>query len=471
MKKTNNILLLAAIAAGFAFTSCEDQPDKFENTSGIPSVNYIRSLSGETQNPNKDPEDKHYTFGELVEKASPNEVLCLVGNNLKSVYKAFFNDCEVTLNTSYMEDKTLILTVPEQIPTRVTDKIYLVTKSNDTVKYDFHVIIPAPTMNIDGMTCEYAERGSVATITGKYMIDDPSYPLTVKFTSENGSLIKAEIKKIAEDYTSIDFVIPEEAAEGPIYVSSIYGESKTVFNYMDSRGMLFDFDGKTGLGNHGWHSRTIKSDETSLCGNFLQLGENGATLSEDAGWDDANFSFEYWAGSWDTPQNITSGDGIALFNLADFKDCQNKALKFEMYIPSSNPWQAGAMQICFQPLEQVTISGNAIEGYDNVAAANMYVFNGEGTGGDWAKGKWGRGMYRPWTETGKFDTGDKWITVTIPLTSLIYDRTGAVTDTNNTPSKETDFASLTMFVMGGGINGTECSPIIKVDNIRVVPIK
>ena len=85
MKKTNNILLLAAIAAGFAFTSCEDQPDKFENTSGIPSVNYIRSLSGETQNPNKDPEDKHYTFGELVEKASPNEVLCLVGNNLKSV--------------------------------------------------------------------------------------------------------------------------------------------------------------------------------------------------------------------------------------------------------------------------------------------------------------------------------------------------------------------------------------------------
>ena len=470
MKKTNNILLLAAIAAaGFAFTSCEDQPDKFENTSGIPSVNYIRSLSGETQNPNKDPEDKHYTFGELVEKASPNEVLCLVGNNLKSVYKAFFNDCEVTLNTSYMEDKTLILTVPEQIPTRVTDKIYLVTKSNDTVKYDFHVIIPAPTMNIDGMTCEYAERGSVATITGKYMIDDPSYPLTVKFTSENGSLIKAEIKKIAEDYTSIDFVIPEEAAEGPIYVSSIYGESKTVFNYMDSRGMLFDFDGKTGLGNHGWHSRTIKSDETSLCGNFLQLGENGATLSEDAGWDDANFSFEYWAGSWETPQNITSGDGIALFNLADFKDSQNKALKFEMYIPSSNPWQAGAMHLCFQPIEQVTISGYAVEGYDNVAAANMYVFNGEGTGGDWAKGNWGRGMYRPWTETGKFDTGDKWITVTIPLTSLIYDRTGAVT--NNTPSKETDFASFTMFVMGGGITGTECSPIIKVDNIRVVPIK
>ncbi len=467
MKKTNNILLLAAIAAaGFAFTSCEDQPDKFENTSGIPSVNYIRSLSGETENRN-DEEDRKYTYGELVEQASPQEVLCLVGNNLKSVYKAFFNDCEVTLNTSYMEDKTLILTVPEQIPTRVTDKLYLVTKSNDTVKYDFHIVIPAPAPN--SMSCEYAKQGSVASLIGKYLIDDPSCPLEVKFTDKNGNYVNAEIKDIAKDYTSVSFVIPDNAVEGPIYVSSIYGETKTIFNYMDSRGMMFDFDGKTGLGNHGWHSRTIKSDETSLCGNFLQFGENGATLSESAGWDDSNFSFEYWAGSWDTPQNITSGNGIALYNLVNFKNYENKAVKFEMYISSNSKWKSGAMQICFQPLEQLTISGYAVEGYDNVAAANMYVFNGEGTGDEWAKGNWGRALYRPWTDTGEYDTGDKWITVTIPLTSLTYDHKGAVT--TNKPSKETDFASLTMFVMGGGINGTECSPIIKVDNIRVVPIK
>lgn len=48
----------------------------------------------------------------------------------------------------------------------------------------------------------------------------------------------------------------------------------------------------------------------------------------------------------------------------------------------------------------------------------------------------------------------------------MYDREGNAT--NTVPSKPGDFASLTMFVVGGGINGTECQPIIKIDNIRAV---
>lgn len=78
-------------------------------------------------------------------------------------------------------------------------------------------------------------------------------------------------------------------------------------------------------------------------------------------------------------------------------------------------------------------------------------------------------MYRPWTTTGSYDTGDKWVTVTIPLSSFNLDRTGASTST--VPNKASDFASLTMFVVAGGVNGTECKPIIRIDNIRVVPNK
>ena len=43
--------------------------------------------------------------------------------------------------------------------------------------------------------------------------------------------------------------------------------------------------------------------------------------------------------------------------------------------------------------------------------------------------------------------------------------------TTSVPKLPSDFASLTMFVVGGGVNGTECKPIIKMDNIRVVPNK
>ena len=36
----------------------------------------------------------------------------------------------------------------------------------------------------------------------------------------------------------------------------------------------------------------------------MQLGNGTAIMSEDGGWDDSNFAFEYWCGSWDTPQNV-----------------------------------------------------------------------------------------------------------------------------------------------------------------------
>ncbi|WP_373277783.1 glycan-binding surface protein [Segatella baroniae] len=37
--------------------------------------------------------------------------------------------------------------------------------------------------------------------------------------------------------------------------------------------------------------------------------------------------------------------------------------------------------------------------------------------------------------------------------------------------KSSDFTSLTIFIVGGGVNGKECKPIVKIDNIRAVPYK
>lgn len=71
--------------------------------------------------------------------------------------------------------------------------------------------------------------------------------------------------------------------------------------------------------------------------------------------------------------------------------------------------------------------------------------------------------------TGSYDTGDKWVTVTVPISNFTLDRLGAAAE--SVPSSPGDFASLTFFVVGGGVNGTECTPIIKLDNIRAVPNK
>lgn len=430
--------------------SCEDQPDKFELTGGTPTVNYIRM-------PYLAQADS------LIDEASLGTVICMVGDNLTSIKELLFNDQKAQLNTSYITNHTLIVQIPDDIPDLVSDKIFMVTSGNDTVSYDFHVIVPAP--NVSAMSCEFAPAGSEVTITGNYFVDDPNVPIVV--TLPDGQTISGDdIKNLTS--SSLSFIMPECTTEGTIDVTTIYGTTSSSFHYLDSRGMMFDFDGKTGLGaSHGWHARDVLSDETSITGNFVQLGNGTAKMTADGGWDDTNFSFEYWCGSWDSPQNITSGDGIALYNLpdVDLSNPENMSLKFEMYIPSAYPWMAGAMQIAFEGVDKVTLSGNPITDESDVAGANAYVFNGEDSEG--VLGDWGRALYRPWTTTGSYDTGDQWITVTIPIKNFSYTRTGGAATLM--PSTMKDFASLTMFVVGGGVNGTECTPIIKIDNIRVVP--
>jgi hypothetical protein len=403
----------------------------------------------------------HYTNGELVLEASPQSTLALVGSNLRSVYELYFNDRKAVLNTSYITDNTLIVDVPKDVPIMVTDKIYMVTQSKDTVTYDFHVVIPAPV--ITSMSCEYAKAGERVTLTGSFMVNDAGVPLEVYFTGDGGQDVPATINNISDDFTSVEVTIPDGAAEGPVTMTSIYGTAHSSFYYQDHRGMLFDFD--NGRTQQGWHARTITSSDMSISGNYLVLGE-GATMSADGAWDDGNNSFEYWCGDWSTPQKYPNPEGVRLFDIVDFSAAETLNLKFEMCIPASNAWAAGAMQIIFAPTSAVTLSGNSPDIYgDVVAGANNTFFRTKAEGGLDIP----RALYRPWTATGSFDTNDQWITVTIPIaSSFVYNFDGSGLTYN---LQEKDFASLTIFIIGGGITGTECNPYIMIDNIRAVPNK
>ena len=61
------------------------------------------------------------------------------------------------------------------------------------------------------------------------------------------------------------------------------------------------------------------------------------------------------------------------------------------------------------------------------------------------------------------------MTVTVPISEFTYNKDGGAATMSMGSYK--DFASLTMFVLGGGVAGTKCTPIIKIDNIRAVPAK
>jgi hypothetical protein len=394
----------------------------------------------------------HYTNGELVTSASPQSVLCFVGKNFRSVVEVYFNDLPAVLNSSYITDNTMIVQVPKSIPGEVSNKVYFICKNGKTVEYDFEVTIPAP--SVATMSCEYAKPGTTAYIYGNYFIPDPNVPLTVEFP--DGSF--AEDVKADETFSTLSFTVPECYEEGTIKVTSIYGTTESKFHYLDSRGLLFDFDGVTGLGNHGWHDRAILSDETSLTGNFLQLGDGSTALTEDGAWNDGLFSFEYWPGDWNSPTSYPA-DGRKLTDLVDFSNYESMAYKFEMYIPKEAPWMAGAMQLIVGGVDLITMgaAGVDVDGVSVPGCNNVYFNNDELP----------RALYRPWTDTGSYDTGDEWRTVTIPIkSSFIYGMSGAPASGSLSADS---FTSLTIFVVGGGVNGKECTPLIKIDNIRCVP--
>lgn len=450
IKNINGALFaMTLVAASAGFTSCEDEPDKYEVAGGTPTIDYVRPVDAASKD-------------SLLTGASLNNTICIVGRNLRSVTKINFNDQSAVLNTSYMTDNTIIVTVPKAIPNEVSDKIYFITNKQDTVAYDFKTIVPAPTIN--SMSNEWAAPGEEVTIKGDYFLDYDNSHLTIK-VGDNYT-IPCEDLKISQN--SIRFNMPEDMPKHePITITTINGTTKAGFRYMDNRGILFDFDNMTvggtesGKFKHGWHATTMANDETSLSGNYIQLG-NGSSTMDSKTWDEGNFAFEYWAGEWNGTFN---GQDRKLNDIADFSDWSNKSLKFEMCIPKDYPWQAGPMQIMFAGIDKVSNrDGNQF----TAGANNNWYQNPQ---------EWPRAIYMPWNNNdGSYDTDGKWITVTIPFTDFIY-RCDGNKATSSFGSVE-DFASITFFVWKGAIkdasvlpDGIKCTPIIKIDNIRVVPNK
>ena len=392
----------------------------------------------------------------LLVGAYLGNTVCLVGDNLRSIYELYFNDQKATLNTSYMTDHTILVDIPKNIPEEVTNKIYMVTKSGAKVDFDFSVMVPAPVVN--SMSCEYAPAGSEAVLYGDYFVDDPNIPLTISMPGD----ITVEGEQITSiTKTAIKFIVPEGAVQGNIRVKSIYGTGQSVFQYKDTRNILFDWDGKyegaLAAGN-SWNGDNEKKGQilTSVPpvdGKYMVMGP--ATLSGGQWQTPGEYLMMYWP-----DPNATEGC-VPLYNLPQFKKMledykiEELALKFEVYVPTSNPWMAEGMQIRFTSLDEVSMSNQTQD----------YIWNDDESH---EEGKAPRGVWVPWEETGSYDTNNQWVTVTLKMSEFNKLVSGLASDTEFTQDR---FAGLSIFLRGGGVDGKECEPIICIDNIRVVPVE
>ena len=433
-----NIMLMAA--AAFGFSSCEDYPDAFELADGVPVVHYVRYADRDV----------------FLDQAYMGEIVCIVGDNMRSVREVFFNDQPTVLNTSFSTDNTLVVAIPGQIPEKKTDKIYLIASGGEVVEIPFKVLLPSPV--IKAMSCEFQAPGKDVTIYGNYFAE----PMKVIFEDGNGAEV-TEFKSVS--MTEVTFTIPADAKPGKVKIETESGLARSPFSYYDfCGGLIADFDGPivdknptstNGVVPQGWNFSGIYSSEGGIMGNYVEL-KSGTAMSPDGGWNE-DFKIDFWCGRWDgNPMAITEGAGVPLCNIIDFSDFANMAFKFELCIPASNPWSAGAMQLIFANAERA-----ANDSWQN----NTFLHTTATEGGlDLC-----RGLYRPWEKTGAFHTNGEWMTVTVPFSEFIYNADGT---SGKVPlSKPEDFASFVIYVWSGGVNGAECNPIFRFDNFRAVPAK
>lgn len=419
MKKTikniySAVLSVVLVGTSVFFTACNDNPDAFELTSGTPKVSYVRvpdALSADS----------------LLSSAFMGKTIAIIGENLTSVKELWFNDQKATLNTSFITSNALIVAVPQGIPQLVTNKMYLINKDNDTISFDFKVDVPAPL--ISSMKCEYAEVGDTAVLIGNYFLpvagaDNPE----VVFTPN----IKAT-EIVSFNQNEIKVKVPAGAMVGPVTVVSRYGATRSKLYFRDNRGLILDWDNSNA--NGGWRSGVLTDSDpvAGIAGKYVRFKGD---LKDDS-WNEDGFSFNLWGTSNGRPQ----GD---LFNIP----LENAVMKFEVNVYKT--WSACGLQMIFTPWE--------------TSGTNVYI------GGKPDQNppipQLPGAIWNPWSNTAKKEfTTNGWITVSIPLKDFKYNRIGEDIGAASIGG----YGGLTFFVYSGGVKGSDCSPVICIDNIRVVP--
>ncbi len=420
MKRIKNTVCLLVLFASTAllFAACKgDYTGKYEMTDGNPTIYYVRPTNAEYRD-------------SLLIGAVLGETVCVVGDNLTSVQEVYFNDKQAILNINLVTKNTLIVTIPKDLPGETTDKIYFVTKTSAKTEFDFKVYMPTPVVR--RIVCEKVAPGEDVVITGDYFFDDDpeNTPLKVKV----GTYDVPDEDIVSIDRYSITFKAPPIDVTGKVQVQTMYGMGgKSVQIFRDDRGLITGFE--EGI-EGGWGRPAVaqfqEDPKYAITGKYLVFQGNLDPSGNPAyvtGYDEGMIA-NIWQGGYAKTDPLFDSDPA------------KSILRFEAYVVE--PWSAGPM----------------VFGFDAAGTNETFV---------WADGDnphLPRGFWVPWLETGSYK-GTGWETVSIPIADCKWGGDG-VEDLGMPKS----FGQLCITIHNRGAEmygGTPCSPVILLDNIRVVP--
>lgn len=342
MKPINKILflLLAMISVAGIFTACEK-----DSNGGTPVIDYVRITRPESAD-------------SLLVGAGQGQLIAIMGKNLGGAVAIWFNDRPSRLTPTYINNETILVRVPTEIPLQIDNKLKILFNNGYELLYDFETQISEP--RIDAMVVEYVKDGDIAIIRGDYFYE----PLTVKF--EGGA--EGVLESVTD--TEIQVRVPTGAQPGQITVTTNFGVMKSNFWFRDNRNMLIHNDPHSGW----WGAANVvpSSSPLAINGNFTRMTGN--------------------IGSWGWTEWIGG---------------REDALSTKNNLPSDAVLNPGKYVLKFEINTFKPFNGNRIK-----------IMLGEVDNGRSPSLNWDN---EPYYWEPPFDTQGKWQTVTIPFNEVVAD--------------------------------------------------
>ncbi len=382
-------MMLCLAVAALAFTGCKDDDNGGSSTQMKIDKVFLENINDEV---NKDREVQFARLGQLLR---------IQGSGFKGLKKIYINGYETYFNNALMTDNNVWVTLNSDTPVEkaaddVRNTIVLYKSDSNRLVYDFIIRAAAPSISSCDNTLPKA--GETVTVYGANLQE------TTKVTLPDGTEINSGITS-DEDGKWYSFVVPASAnleIPGSITSEGANGTAITPTYFNDFTDFVTNFDGKGELGS--W-SATYSADD--LVDDPLNTGRGKVCMlipqsKLDAGGLDAGSNGLLWA---------TAGNGNAnddwtsrmYGTIPAETNASNVALQFDIYCPE--PWDNSG-QIEFSLQNNLSNYGYGSgctkysEQYTNTATVWVPWFNKED------------GSHAAWT------TGERWQTITIPMTAF-----------------------------------------------------
>tara|TARA_R110002020_G_scaffold276134_4_gene491416 strand:+ start:656 stop:1876 length:1221 start_codon:yes stop_codon:yes gene_type:complete len=258
--------------------------------------------------------------------ATLGSTLAILGNNFLGTQQVYLNDYPLGVNTAYVTNSAVIVTVGDSVPTVATDPnvsntLRLVNKAGEAVM-EFQTLPPAP--QILQVKNQYVKAGDDLTLLGRYFY----FVDTVYFPGEDVFVTSGFTTNAAG--SSLTVKVPEniDYSEGQsIRVVTKSGGSATNRNtqIFAGKGMVADFDTNGALEwpwSWGW----------GISGDMIQSSQPGIT-SLDGNFGGMNQAFPASYG-WNNDKviNLVNSDGAQILPEGEGYEPSAPAASFDIRV-------------------------------------------------------------------------------------------------------------------------------------------